>query len=391
MFDIEQIREDIHDYGTKIFVNSAGASLNPAIVNQTINNYLKEEELYGGYLVEEMRKEQVEQFYDEAAKLINTKSSNIAFASDATNAYIKALSAIPFEKGDLVITSNDDYSSNQILFLSLQKRYGITIKRIKNLENGDLDINNFTELIDSQRPKLIAITHIPTNSGMIQNVEAIGRICSDKDILFLLDACQSVGQIEVDVKNIKCDFLSTTGRKFQRGPRGTGFLYVSDKALSQGYAPLYADGFGGTWIAENKFELLDNARRFETWERPHALIEGYAMALNYANTIGMQNIEKYNNKLLERLRSNLDSIAAVNVYDQGSKKASILTFRKSGLSLEYLHEFLWKNNVICGISSFEWGVIDYDKKGIDGTIRISPHYFNTLEEMDLLSEIIDQA
>ncbi|MGD1889608.1 MAG: aminotransferase class V-fold PLP-dependent enzyme, partial [Cyclobacteriaceae bacterium] len=179
-----------------------------------------------------------------------------------------------------------------------------------------------------------------------------------------------------------------TGRKFLRGPRGTGFLYVSDRMLNEGYAPLMIDGGGAIWKDENHYDVLPTAQRFETWEKPYALVVGLTEAFRYANELGMKNIETQNQILMNRLRDNLSNISEVTQYDQGSKKCNILTFRKEGLSLQTIKEKLEQNNVFFSVSNREWGVIDYKKKEIDGTIRLSPHYFNTLVEMDRVAEII---
>lgn len=388
--NIEQIRIDTPHCQDKIFINSAGASLMPQKIVQNINNYLAEEAQFGGYNVADSNPDTIAQFYKEAAQLINTQPKNIAFAHDATDAYTKALSSINFQDGDVLITSEDDYSSNQIQFLSLKERFGIVIKRIKTLKNGDLDLQHFQQLITDKKPVLVAITHVPTNSGLIQDVVSISEICETADILFLVDACQSVGQMVVDVQQIKCDFLTTTGRKFLRGPRGTGFLYVSDKVLNRGYQPLFIDGKGATWTSPSTFQALPDAQRFEHWERPYALMVGLTTAIRYANELGMQNIQHRNQVLIKRFRTNLAAIPNVQTFDKGSRTCNILTFRKGGKSEERIAQVFNKNKVYFNVSTKNWGVIDYAKKGVDWTIRLSPHYFNTIEEMDKVAEIIDR-
>lgn len=387
--NVETIRKDITDCDAKIFLNSAGASLMPKTVLEKISQYLKEEEKIGGYLLQDNQAQKLEEFYSEASKLINAQPHNLALTHDATDAYIKALSCIPFESNDVIVTTDDDYGSNQIQFMSLQKRLGIQIKRIKTLENGDLDISNFADLVDKHNPKLVAASHVPTNSGLIQNIKAIGEICNNKQILFLVDACQSIGQLQVDVHEIKCDFLTATGRKFLRGPRGTGFLYVSDKVLNLDYYPLFIDGKGATWKTASEFEIEPSAKRFETWERSCALQMGLIEALKYLNRIGVDKVEAYNSNLMEHFRRNLSSISGVVLYDKGSKKCNILTFNKHNKSLEEISTALKSNNVFFSVSHKHWGVIDFEKKGVEWLIRLSPHYFNTIEEIDKASEIIE--
>lgn len=386
--DTLQIRTDTPACQDKIFMNSAGAALQPTCVTDAVKKYIDEEIEIGGYKLEDIREKEINKFYVEAAKLINAQAKNIAFAGSATDAYIKALSTIPFVEGDVLVTSNDDYASNHIQFLSLRKRHKIQIEKIDNLPNGDLDIEHFEQLISRRKPRLVAISHIPTNSGMIQDVKTVGRICRDHDILYLVDACQSVGQIVVDVDEIKCDFLSATGRKFLRGPRGTGFLYVSDRILAQDVHPLHIDGKGGTWISENTFEYDQSALRFETWEKPLPLMVGCTEALRYCNQIGIHEIEKYNQELSNYFREKLTKIDGLQIYDQGSKKCNIITIRLAGYSLDEMKAILDKHCVYFSVSTLEWGVLDYNKKGVDGTIRLSPHYYNTKEEVDRICEIL---
>ncbi|WP_262696762.1 aminotransferase class V-fold PLP-dependent enzyme [Chryseobacterium sp. 3008163] len=237
--NIEKIRQDTKGLSDKIFLNSAGSSLMPSIVVESMVDYFHQEEQFGGYEVANRNVDLLEQFYKETAKLINCKPSNIGFAASATEAFAKALSSIIFKEGDCIITTVDDYISNQITFISLQKKLNVQIFRMKNLPDNELDLEDFENLIKKYNPKLVAVTHIPTNSGLIQNVEAVGKICRQYDIFYLVDACQSVGQMVVDVEKINCDFLTATGRKFLRGPRGTGFLYVSDRVLEKDYAPCF--------------------------------------------------------------------------------------------------------------------------------------------------------
>lgn len=388
--NIEQIRKDIPGYGNKLYFNSAGASLMPQSVVRKIEQHLHTEEEVGGYKAAEIKEEEIADFYMQTARLLGCKTHNIAFAHDATDAYTKALSSIHFQQGDVLITTDDDYTSNQIQFISLQKRYGIRIKRIKTLENGDLDIAHFEELVNKHKPKLVAVTHVPTNSGLIQNVEAIGQICSERQILYIVDACQSVGQLAIDVQKIKCDFLSATGRKFLRGPRGTGFLYVSDRVLSENYAPLFIDGGGATWTRTDQYEMLPTAKRFQTWEAPYALILGFSEALRYAHALGIHNIQSYNQQLMQQLRENLSQVPAIDVFDKGSHSCNILTFRKKGKSLEQIKAHLEREQVYFSVSQKQWGLIDFGKKGIDWAIRLSPHYFNTMEEIDQLTTILDE-
>jgi len=389
--NIDRIRQETRGLSDgKIFLNNAGSSLMPSIVVDSMKEYLELEEQIGGYETANRKADILEKFYDEAAKLINAKPSNIAFATSATEAYAKALSSIMFKEGDVIITTADDYISNQITFISLQKKLKLKVLRTKNLPDNELDLEDLEKLIKEYNPKLIAVTHIPTNSGLIQNVEGVGRLCKQYDILYLVDACQSVGQLAVDVEKIGCDFLSATGRKFMRGPRGTGFLYVSDKVLEQNYAPLLLDMRGADWTEFNDYQLFKTAKRFESWEISYASLMGLTHALQYANTIGLPAIEHYNKGLSERLRENLKN-NGFDVWDWGKNLSSIITFSGPDGDLERIQNILKENNIFFSVTHKNSALIDFTRKNINGIVRLSPHYFNTVEEIDRVSDVLKKT
>jgi len=388
MIDLTKIRQDLVDYGDQLFLNSAGASLMPRSVVKKISDYLHLESRQGGYYVADQQAAELAQFEQQLAKLLGTTTRNVTFAHSATDGYVAALSSIPFKSSDIILTSDDDYVANQLQFLSLQKRFGIIIKSIKNLPNGDLDLMDFEKKIKEDRPRLVAVTHVPTNSGLVQDVSTTGKICAEKEIIFLLDACQSVGQMEVTIDKYPCDFLTATGRKFLRGPRGTGFMYVSDRMLEEGYEPLYPDGNGAVWTGKDTYEIADTAARFTNWERPYALVQGLTEALRYLHEVGIKNIELQNKKVVTRLRERLAAIPEVALYDRGSETCNIITFRKEKKTQEDFQKAFSQHQIYYGISQSAQGQIDFEKKGVDWVVRLSPHYFNTEEEMDRVAEIV---
>jgi len=385
--DLNAIRQETSGCMDKIFLNSAGGSLMPKIVAETMTDYILLEQQHGAYESVAKKSEQLNRFYVEAAKLINTQPDNIAFTVSSTDAYAKALSSIEFRDGDVIITTNDDYVSNQMAFFSLQKKRGVKLIRVKNLPDHELDLEDLENLIRKYNPKLVAVTHIPTNSGLIQNVEGVGKICRQYDVLYLVDACQSVGQIVVDVKKIGCDLLTATGRKFLRGPRGTGFLYVSDKVLAKNMAPVFLDMNGAQWTDFDDYTLLKTAKRFELWETSISSFLGLTEALHYANGIGMQNIESYNKKLAETLRTGLLN-NGLRVLDQGQNLSSIVTFVDQNGDIENLYRILKENNVYFSVSNKSNALIDFTMKDLDRAIRLSPHYFNTSEEIEEVVEML---
>ncbi|MEO6732018.1 MAG: aminotransferase class V-fold PLP-dependent enzyme [Ferruginibacter sp.] len=245
--EVQNFRNETAGTKNVVHLNNAGAGLMPDIVTQVQLDHITLESQMGGYEAAAMEAAAVQNFYTQAAKLFNCEPSNIAFTASATDAYTRALTSIPFKEGDIILTDNDDFVSNQIQFLSLQKRLGVKIVRINNAAIGGVDLNDLEEKLKKYQPRLFAITHIPTNSGLVQPVNEIAKIYQnyihqhDGKTWYILDACQSAGQMKLDVSALKCDFLSVTCRKFLRGPRGTGALYISDKALDAGLEPMFID------------------------------------------------------------------------------------------------------------------------------------------------------
>jgi len=386
--DLNIIRQQTKGCSDKIFLNSAGSSLVPEVVTEKMVSYLQQEALTGGYALANQFGDELQELYVQAAVLLNCPPENIAYTASATDAYAKALSAVNFKQGDVILTTDDDYISNQLSFLSLKDRLGITVIRAYNLPNGDLDLESFEKLLVRHEPKLVALTHIPTNSGLIQPAEEVGAICRKYDTLYLLDACQSVGQLVVDVKKIGCDFLTATGRKFIRGPRGTGLLYVSDKVLAAGMVPLIFDNMGAEWTGADEYKLAETAKRFEFWESSIAGRLGLIAALKYINDLGIANIEQYNVRLMQQFREALGKIDGLQLHDLGSHQSNILTFTSSKRPMEETAQLLRDNQVYFSLSFRNFAVIDFDKKNLDSVIRLSPHYFNTAEELEKVADIL---
>ncbi|MEP2668152.1 MAG: aminotransferase class V-fold PLP-dependent enzyme [Cyclobacteriaceae bacterium] len=388
MMNIDEIRKDTPGCTSKIHFNNAGASLPPDAVANAIRDYISFESLTGGYEAADIKKAEIEEFYVSAAKLINTNENNIAFTSSATNSFSLALSSIPFEHGDTILIANEDYISNQIAFLSLQQRMGIKLVRAKSLSTGGVDLDDMEGLINTHHPKLVSLTQVPTNTGLIQPVEAVGKMCKDKGILYLVDACQSVGQIPVDVQKIGCDFLTATMRKFLRGPRGAGFLYASDRVLKEKLTPLFVDMRGAEWTGADTFEVRMNAKRFEEWELPYALVAGSKEAIYYALNIGIDNIAERNKTLCDILRTKLNSIE-LKVLDLGKHQSSIITIEMPGKQPNEVLDYLRAININTSTSHRSNAQIDFASKKVDWALRISPHYFNTEDEIDSLIQSLE--
>jgi selenocysteine lyase/cysteine desulfurase len=395
VFTEEEIRKFRHDTPGcthRIHLNSAGASLMPQPVLNAIHQHLALEGEVGGYEAADLKYQQIEEFYQAGANLLKTHTRNLAFTANATDSFSRALSSIPFRPGDAILTSNEDYISNQIQYLSLQKRLGIKLVRARSLASGGIDLNDFEQKLKSARPVLVAITHIPTNSGLIQPVEEIGKMVAATDSLYLVDACQSVGQVDIDVKKLQCDFLSATSRKFLRGPRGAGFLYVSDKALNQGLAPLFVDMRGAAWKEKDEYTLANDAKRYEDWETAYALMLGTTAALKYATSIGLNRIEQQIQYLTDAIRTKLRAVEKVTVLDKGPRLGGIITIKMEvAAGPAEVKKFMNDHRVNVVPTYREYAVIDFDEKQVQWALRISPHVFNTMEEIETFVEMLRQA
>lgn len=382
--DIELLRQQTPGCAEKIHFNNVGASLMPQSVIDAMVDHINLEATSGGYEAADLKAKEITGFYDSVAQLINCKATNIAFTSSATNSFSRALSCIPFQEGDSILLANEDYISNQIAFLSLQKRFKIKILRAASLASGGVDVDDMKHLMDAHHPKLVSLTHVPSNTGLIQPVEEVGELCAERDIYYLVDGCQSVGQIPVDVKKIKCDFLSATMRKFLRGPRGAGFLYVSDKIIKQKLEPLFIDMRGADWITADEYTPRMDARRFEDWELPYALVLGSKAAIDLALAVGINEIQVQNKYLCNLVRKAVSGIDHLRLLDIGKNQSSIITVQIHNRKPQEVLLELRQQGINTSVGYRSFALIDFDAKHVDWALRISPHYYNTEREVEKL-------
>ncbi|MEV8098145.1 aminotransferase class V-fold PLP-dependent enzyme [Kitasatospora sp. NPDC085879] len=386
LLDVAALRADTPGCANVVHFNNAGCGLMARPVLQATLDHLRLEAETGGYEAAAARAEGIADFYAATAELVNTRRRNIAFAASATHAWSKAVSAIDFRTGDTVLTTRNDFISNQIALLSLRRRHGVRIVHAPDrADGGGVDVDAMAALMRAHRPRLVAVTHVPTNSGLVQPVAAIGRHCRDLGLLYLVDACQSVGQLPVDVAEIGCDLLTATCRKFLRGPRGSGFLYVSDRVLDAGSEPLFIDMHGARWVAPGHYRPVATAARFEEWEFPYATVLGCAAAVRYALRVGPDAVARRTPALAGRLRDRLDAIAGVRTLDRGPAPAALVTFAIEGWEARPFKAALDARGVNSALSFREFAQFDFRDKEVEWCLRLSPHYYNTEEEVDLVA------
>ncbi|MET7334599.1 aminotransferase class V-fold PLP-dependent enzyme [Nonomuraea sp. NPDC005650] len=388
---LQSLRGDTPGCASVIHFNNAGCGLLARPVLDAMLDHLRLEAAIGGYEAAAARQAEIRDFYAATAGLINCSPENIAFAGSATDAYTRALSAIPFERGDVILTTRNDFISNQIAFLSLRKRFGVEIVHAPDHADGSgVDVEAMAGLMRSRRPGLVAVTHVPTNSGLVQPVAEIGRHCRELELLYLVDACQTVGQYEIDVEEIGCDLLTATCRKFLRGPRGSGFLYVSDRVLRAGYEPLFIDMYGARWVGPRRYRPVETAARFEDWEFPYAAVIGSAVATRYALQVGVRRIAERTPALAARLRDRLAGIPGLRLLDRGTRLAALVTFEIEGRRPQPFKEAMDAKGINSALSFREFAQYDFGDKDVEWALRLSPHYYNTEEEVDRVAAAVGE-
>lgn len=384
--DITQIRTETPGVRHGAHLLACGSALMPQCVVDAVVDHTKLEAEIGGYEAHQAQATMLDSVYDDIARLIGAKAREIALVENASVGWMHAFYALQFEPGDRIITCQAEYGSNFVAFLQRAKRDGIEIDVCPSDELGVVDLEAMKALI-GPRTKLIAITWIPTNGGLMNPAVKIGALAKAHNVPYLLDGCQAVGQTPVDVVALGCDFFSVTGRKFLRGPRGTGFLYVAEKWL-ESIEPAMIDFFGAKWVSPDQYILRDDARRFETWENAYALRAGLGVAARYALDIGLKAIEARAFALADRFRMALSDIPGATLRDLGHKagvdRCAIVSFTIDGLEPGATVAALRQKGIAIGGSSNDGALLDATARNLPLLLRAAPHYYNTEDEIDLL-------
>jgi len=379
-FDVMRAREDTPGCATVAHLNNAGAALPPTVVTEAVIAHLQLEASIGGYEAAAQASGAVDNTYAAIAGLIGCGVDEVAVVENATRAWDMAFYSLPFAAGDRILTSSAEYASNAIALLQVARRTGATVEVVDDDEYGQLDVADLARRLDST-VKLVAVTHVPTHGGLVNPAAAIGRLTKAAGVPFLLDACQSVGQLPIDVEQIGCDLLSATGRKYLRGPRGTGFLYVG-AALAENLQPPFLDLHSATWQAPDRYTVAPGARRFETWEGNVAGKIGLGVAVDYALSWGLEAIEVQINELARSLRERLARCAGVRVHDHGENLCGIVTFSVDGVASADVAAQLRQSGVNTSVTTAANS--RFDPRATQNLVRASVHYYNTEQELDRL-------
>ncbi len=381
--EIARLRADTAGCETpgRIFFNNAGASLPARPVVARVIEHLRLEEQIGAYEAADQTTVEREGVYASIARMLGARAEEIALTESATRAWDMAFYSIGFKAGDRIVTAQNEYSSNYIAFLQMARRTGAAITVIPATASGELDLHALEETLKAGGVKLVAITHIATNNGMVQPAAEVGRLTRRYGVPFLLDACQSVGQLALHVDELGCDMLSATGRKFLRAPRGTGFLYVR-KSLLETLEPPFLDMRAADWTATDEYTMRPDAKRFESWESSEALVLGLGVAVNYAMDIGLDRIAARVHMLAARLRDKLAEIEGVTVTDTGSVRSGLVLFLYDMVPATRLVNRLAGHNIVARVSPRFGTRLDEKLSALEELVRASVHYYNTEDEID---------
>jgi selenocysteine lyase/cysteine desulfurase len=379
MIDVERARAMTPGAADRIHLNNAGAALMTYAVLEAQIEHLRLEAAIGGYEAAAATEDRFNSVYGSIAGLIGASTEEIAIVDNATVAWDLAFGSIRFDKGDTILTTEAEYATNFIMYLKAKRDHGAEIRVVPSDESGQIDVAALTDAVD-ERTRLISISHIPTNGGLVNPAEEVGAVARGAGVPFLLDACQAVGQLDVDVTDLGCDFLAATGRKFLRGPRGTGFLYVRQEMLDT-LEPPVLDLHGATWVAADRFEMRPDARRYETWEFNHAAVLGLGVAVEEALGWGLRAIEERVTGLGASLRLKLAD-AGFETYDIGSRLCAIVTTAIPGRRAAEVGDLLFEDGINVSVTGADSTRIDAERRSLPELIRISPHYYNTEGELD---------
>jgi selenocysteine lyase/cysteine desulfurase len=382
VLDLDRIRRDTPAAERQAYLHNAGAALMPAPVVAAMKRHIDLEAGIGGYAAAAREAERLQALYGSLARLLNAAPDEIAITENATVAWQMAFYALAFAPGDRILTAQAEYAANYVAYLQVARRTGCVVDVVPSDESGQLDVAALERMIDA-RVKLIAITWVPTNGGLVNPAAEVGRIARAHGIPYLLDACQAVGQMPVDVQALGCDMLSATGRKFLRGPRGTGFLYVR-RELLQRLEPPMIDHFAAPWVTRDRYQLRDDARRFETWENNYAARLGLAAAVDYALALGLEPIEARCRLLADRLRAGLAEIAGVTLRDLGPSPSAIVSFTMQGRAAADIVAEAARAGITIGASNPSSTRLDAEARNLPPLVRASPHYYNTEADIDRL-------
>ena len=388
--DLVRLRADTPGSLTRHHFNNAGSALPPQVVVDTMVDHLRREAEIGGYEAHAESQDRIDAVYTSLGRLVGAGPESIALTTSATDAWLRGFLSIPLVAGDRILVSQAEYASNVLAVMSAVRRVGATIDAVPDDVSGVLDVEALRSMLD-ERVKVVAVTHAPSQNGLLNPAEEIGRAIREtgSDAWYVLDSCQSIGQVPLDAGATGADFLSGTGRKFLRGPRGTGFLWASERA--QQLEPALIDLDSATWTDENAYVVQPRAKRFESWEKSYAALLGLGAAADYALDLGLDVTQRRIGWVADRIRAALAEIPGVVVRDRGTVRTGIVTFSAEGHDAADVVRRIKEHGVNVSYSPREYAVRDFDAHAVSGLVRVSPHVYTDDSDIDALLDAVRVA
>jgi len=387
--DLNRLRADTPGTDNVLHFNNAGAALPPQPVLDAQVDHLEREAAIGGYEAAAEAEPKLQHTYEAIAQMLGCDAAEVALVENATRAWDMAFYAMPFEEEDRILTSRAAYASNHIACLQVARKTGATVEVVPSDATGQVDVEALRSMMDN-RVALIALTHVPTNGGLVNPAAEVGQVAQDAEVPYLLDACQSAGQMPLPVDDLGCTMLSATGRKYLRGPRGTGFLYVQRDWIERLEPPLL-DLHAATWTGPDEYEIHPDARRFETWESHVAGQVALGVAVDYALDRGLDAIFERNQHLAHTLRSALSGVPGVTVRDQGRVRCGITSFSVEHTSATAVQDVLRERDINVSVSTPSSTRLDAEARDLPDLVRASVHYYNTEAEVDRFVTALDDV
>jgi selenocysteine lyase/cysteine desulfurase len=384
--DVDALRAQTPGCAHRIHLNNAGAALLAQPTLDAMTGQLRLEAEIGGYEAADQAREGIAAVYAAIAELVGGRSEEVALFDNATHAWNAAFYSVPLGRGDRILTGRAEYGSNVLAYWQAAERTGAEVVVVPNDRYGQLDVAALAAMA-AERTRLIGVSHVPTSGGLVQPVAEIGKIARACGALYLLDATQSVGQLPLAAAAIGCDMLTGTGRKFLRGPRGTGFLWVRTAALER-LDPFVAEIGSATWDGHGGFTWAQGARRFGTWEHSYVNVLGLGAAVRQALDLGLPAIAQRAVTLGTRLRDQLGELPGVSTHDLGQTRCAIVTAKVSNRAADDVAAALRRAGLNVSTTVAEHNPLDTQDRGVHPLIRFSPHYYNTEDEIDRATELL---
>lgn len=373
---------------TNIKFNSAGSSSLDSYILTKMFDYFSLENKLGGYEAFEVEKKKIERFYLNVAKLINCRATEVSFSFSSTLAWNQVFNSIPLSKKENIVIFENEYSSNHISILKRKNAFN-DLRIVKTNKYGSIDFEDLEKKIDL-KTKVLHVTHIASQCGNEFPIDAIGKVLKRKNpnSIYFIDACQSAGQKEINVKKLRCDILVASGRKYLMGPRGTAFLYVKS-SLKKKLQSSILDMTSTRIKYTDNLVMNKNYRFLETFEHSPALKLGFSLAIRNTLNIGVKNINKRLIKLSKYLRLKLNENNKIYFYENANFLSGINTIDFKGYSNNEVFNYLKKNKIYANLTTSNVSYLYFKKIKKKELLRVSFNYYNTKNEIDKFAILVN--